>query len=698
MDKVNISETRVSAGHGNITKDKGFPKEHSLKEVFERIKSDEFKAKTKKIRAIEDPKGEGKKAYAEAKRQLPFITPAGTLERNENSAQALIQYSGVVCLDVELAHNPSWSLAKMIERFKGGLHINGWHKSGGYKGFAVYIYIAPDDTLDGSKPKWGRVSPAEHKHHHKAAVQYLRDHLDIDVDPNCTPELNRKRFLCHDPDAVLREAIPLEIANLPPEEQLTKKKERRARSEPPHLEDLADVGAFEDEDVDAILGKLDPDMEYPEWVKVGMAIHTNYGGSDDGLDKFDEWSSGSTKYESRRCEEKWNTFGNYNGKPVTLASYIPAKEGRDYDFKLPSWGKATPPSSLHLPNDESSFLERLGELDASTPDNLAAMERDIREAVFLLPQLALTGQMTLINAAPNTGKTLVVLWLLSQRERDKLPDDLTIFYINADDSFEGAAEKARRMKNYGLKALIPGQAGFDVSVLNEILTGAIKANAAGKIAVVLDTLKKFTDPMDKKESRRFCSLLRDFTMGGGTIIALAHTNKHKRADGTSVAEGVGDFMNDFDCCYLLDEIEPSPEGVKLISFCNTKLRGPVSLRANFTYDSSEKKTWLERFDSVELCDQEDVEKTILGCKADETHQSDAEVIQYLMGRLKDGSKARSELTQKDLEANSFSRRMREQVLDRYTERNPRIDHRHWRETKGEIRARIYSLIPDDVLE
>lgn len=56
---------------------------------------------------------------------------------------------------------------------------------------------------------------------------------------------------------------------------------------------------------------IDPDCGYEDWLEVGMAIHCETGGSDEGLDLWDAWSSGSvSKYPGRDAlEEKWRTFG-----------------------------------------------------------------------------------------------------------------------------------------------------------------------------------------------------------------------------------------------------------------------------------------------------------------------------------------------------------------------------------------------------
>ena len=71
--------------------------------------------------------------------------------------------------------------------------------------------------------------------------------------------------------------------------------------------------------------------DYATWVRVGMALYHQFDGSDEGLEKWDSWSSGSVKYVDGTCGRKWRTFKDetYSGKPVTFASVLAlAKERR----------------------------------------------------------------------------------------------------------------------------------------------------------------------------------------------------------------------------------------------------------------------------------------------------------------------------------------------------------------------------------
>jgi len=62
------------------------------------------------------------------------------------------------------------------------------------------------------------------------------------------------------------------------------------------------------------------DLHYDDWVKTGMALHHQFGGEVEGLELWTQWSIESAKYVEGSCEAKWESFGDYEGARVTMAS------------------------------------------------------------------------------------------------------------------------------------------------------------------------------------------------------------------------------------------------------------------------------------------------------------------------------------------------------------------------------------------
>lgn len=74
---------------------------------------------------------------------------------------------------------------------------------------------------------------------------------------------------------------------------------------------------------DEIAPHLDIEADYDTWLSVGMAIHHQTGGSDDGFELWDSIYKASSKYGTRRYGlSRWKSFGDYSGERLTLASLI----------------------------------------------------------------------------------------------------------------------------------------------------------------------------------------------------------------------------------------------------------------------------------------------------------------------------------------------------------------------------------------
>lgn len=118
---------------------------------------------------------------------------------------------------------------------------------------------------------------------------------------------------------------------------------------------------FTEKDVRDMLGHLEPDANYSDWLKVGMALHA--GGF--AFELWDTWSRRGAKYTEGEAAKKWNTF---DGKGVSIgtlfhmakqAGYVPplraaaeaARQG------TPKAGEDEPPA-LYIPNGQSATVAK----------------------------------------------------------------------------------------------------------------------------------------------------------------------------------------------------------------------------------------------------------------------------------------------------------------------------------------------------
>lgn len=89
-----------------------------------------------------------------------------------------------------------------------------------------------------------------------------------------------------------------------------------------HKSAMRDAGVGDLEEIADMLTYISADVQYEEWVKIGMIIHKATGGSAAGQDAFDTWSKTGTKYKAGECDIKWHSFGKYNNRPAGMGSLV----------------------------------------------------------------------------------------------------------------------------------------------------------------------------------------------------------------------------------------------------------------------------------------------------------------------------------------------------------------------------------------
>jgi len=293
------------------------------------------------------------------------------------------------------------------------------------------------------------------------------------------------------------------------------------------------------------------------------------------------------------------------------------------------------------------------------------MKAQMLEDKYILGELAILGQSTAIYAKPNAGKTLLVIWLLIKSIKAENINPGDVYYFNADDNFKGLTYKLSLAEDHGFSMLAPGYRGFKSEMLPEILFEMVKSDTASGIIIILDTLKKFTDLMDKRKASEFGDAVRQFVSKGGSAIMLAHVNKHTDANGKVIYTGTSDIVDDADCCYTLEIIEEDDTN-KVVEFTNFKNRGDVVKKALYLYSNIEGLKYRELLDSVvELDDQESkriAARNIMRGKL-EKNQS---IIDEITATINSGVTTKTELVNKVQGATGESKKRVIAVLTEHT--------------------------------
>lgn len=277
------------------------------------------------------------------------------------------------------------------------------------------------------------------------------------------------------------------------------------------------------ESIQSILRNLDPSCGYDEWIKIGMAIHHETGGSLDGFTLWDDWSSKSEKYSGlANLQMHWSSFG-HNPNPITLDSFRRKERASPEDF-----------------DDVSSTEATLAALFASEPpkkpqfeflDLNELFERPEPEWIVkgVLPEAALG----VIYGPHSTGKTFTAVDLalsvaLGQPWRGRPAKQGRVLYVAAEDDRGvqirfNAGLAARGCATAPIRVLPTAPVLID-KAQQEALLGAIKREKRPSI-IFFDTLAAVTPGADENSGKEMGELLgycHTLYKATGALIMLIH--------------------------------------------------------------------------------------------------------------------------------------------------------------------------------
>jgi hypothetical protein len=323
------------------------------------------------------------------------------------------------------------------------------------------------------------------------------------------------------------------------------------------------------------------------------------------------------------------------------------------------------------------------------------MEAKMLNDVYILGKLAILGQSTVWYAKPNTGKTLLVIHLLIQAIREGVIKGEDVFYVNADDTYKGLVYKLKIAEKWGFHQLAPGHGPdcnniFKAEHLPGYLAEMIKQGTAKDKALILDTVKKFTDLMSKDKSSKFGEQVRQFVSHGGTVIMLAHANKHRDEDKKIVYAGTADLVDDADCAYTLDDIGTDSEGFRTVKFENFKARGDVAPEAYYKYDARGDVNYFERLDSVTAIDEDERHQAEERRAMDMLLAKNRLAVDAITESIKDGVTGKTALVADAAERSGISKPKITKALMDHTGPDT-SKHQFWFIDPGERNSKNYRL-------
>lgn len=319
------------------------------------------------------------------------------------------------------------------------------------------------------------------------------------------------------------------------------------------------------------------------------------------------------------------------------------------------------------------------------------MKKKMLEDKFIVGRFAIVGQSTVFYAKPNAGKTLLLIWFIIEAIKDGTIQGEDVFYINADDNYKGLCFKLELAERYGFMMLAPGHNGFEANMLRDVLMEMIDNDQARGKIIILDTVKKFVDVMRKDRASAFGEAVRQFVSHGGSVIMLAHVNKHRDEENKVIFSGTSDLVDDADCAYTLDILtDDKATGTRTVKFENFKCRGDVALEAVYEYNAGEGVTYQERLDSVRLVGDEERQEVERRNRLDAMLERNREAVEAIKESIKAGHTQKTALLADASERAGLSRRRISKALRDHT--GNRLDeHQFWHVSVEARNAHVYQL-------
>ena len=321
-----------------------------------------------------------------------------------------------------------------------------------------------------------------------------------------------------------------------------------------------------------------------------------------------------------------------------------------------------------------------------------AMKMQMLDDVYVLGNMAILGQLTALYAKPNSGKTLITLHLIIEAVKHERIDGENVFYVNADDNHKGLTEKLELAEKYNIQMIAPGYKEFDPQAFTQYLSFLAEHDQAKGKIIILDTLKKFTNIMDKNIASNFGKQMRMFSAKGGSIIMLAHANKNRDNDGKIIFSGTSDIVDDVDCAYTIDVSDNiSADNNKSVVFENIKSRGDVAQTAVYQYQANA-SSYVELLDSVTEINDKDAQLAKSRVIIQNQLNTNKEMIDVILELISDGVTLKTDLIDKASKESGFSKRNIRNTLVAHNGKYY-VDGHRWAEYKGDKAQKLYQITP-----
>lgn len=293
------------------------------------------------------------------------------------------------------------------------------------------------------------------------------------------------------------------------------------------------------------LDVLPSDLNYDQWVQVGMAIHHETQG--EGFELWDEWSQRSPKYTDRDYGiERWNSFGKGSGRVVTARSLVRLANENGARINLNGPASMEEFDSIgqsvaeEFPHSEATVAEKQHRFPVLPLQQFAAMPAP----QYIIKGVVPKAELVVLYGESGSGKSFMALDMAmaiatGQPWRGRKVRQGRVVYIAA----EGAGGFRNRVQAYVTEHQLDASA-IDIGVINAAPNLLLKddalevARSIGRADVVIVDTWAQTTPggnensgEDMGKALAHCKGIHRATKG---VVILVH---HAGKDATKGARG-----------------------------------------------------------------------------------------------------------------------------------------------------------------
>lgn len=322
-----------------------------------------------------------------------------------------------------------------------------------------------------------------------------------------------------------------------------------------------------------IVSKFDPDADYPEWVRIGMALHHEFGGADEGLNVWDEWSSRGSKYQGiDDLEKHWRTFkdkGDHRATMESLQRELNSSPVTEADFEevgdLPDEVAAPAAAQVHDISAEFDDIgadeqqqeaapeaKKKGRFEVQRPEDFA----QARKPNWLIKGFLPRAQLAVVYGASGSGKSFLVFDMVAaicrgQDWRGMRTAQGKAVYVCAEgaNGFRGRMVAYARQNDISLAEIGMGviDAAPNLTEKEDVLELIKELRKCGRQdVIVIDTFARAMAGKNENDSKDVgtvvanCDMIRRKT--GAMVILIHHSGKDaaKGARGSSALRAAAD--------------------------------------------------------------------------------------------------------------------------------------------------------------